>query len=498
MVGYRGCIVVQCSSVAHTIATRDPDAFAFPAMPVEDFDGPPTKVAITSSAADALDLASGDSVVLRLGLMFVPQCIDEGCLHCRDASASQPETGVGALCPIVWCSSLEEVHTFVAMYVEQWQCRYDPSWGGVGRARCLAAISAMATRTDEECLSSGVAEVTVLDLSVGCDQVVKLVEDGPSGPRWILKIPRTEKDKVVAEVVCAALCDALPAQLRRCVHLPGVAYHTNDLLVQPYVGGTLLFELDAAVRAAFPDTLLRTAATAAVDEATHDAYLQRYRLAGQALAAIHACAVPIDVFPRGKHAPYVVEAKRGGPTFDSALGLSQFWDEVSDPHPLAANGVVTTTLAQRIHDCWLRERSRLLLAGSVAALPPVLNHGDFAASNLIATDDGGVAVIDWGDASYGPREQDLQCLFQEAFGTPRWEDFLRGYAEVAPQDAPLSPSLVEFYAVGRCMWTTGNSVAIADRRKRAILRGWLAKRLGPSESVSNADDARARGWVAFP
>ncbi len=143
-------------------------------------------------------------------------------------------------------------------------------------------------------------------------------------------------------------------------------------------------------------------------------------------------------------APYMVlEQVRGTDLVDTATPSPTFWHEVGtqiallhqvdqppagiapddggDPRPtvdkLAVDGYLDAGTANWLLDCFDH-----LAAQIPPEQPPVLLHGDLAPQNLMAQGNQLVALIDWGDAAWGPAGMEFAKLPLEQV-----VDTLRGY-----------------------------------------------------------------------
>jgi spectinomycin phosphotransferase len=109
------------------------------------------------------------------------------------------------------------------------------------------------------------------------------------------------------------------------------------------------------------------------------------------------------------------------------------------------------------------------------SLPPVLCHGDLHTNNVLVDSDDRLCLVDWDEATWGPRERDLMFFvggIHRRLVSPRQtEAFLRGYGAVAVDETAL-----EYYRVA---WAVQDIAAVGEqaallpqlddaRRKRAL------------------------------
>ena len=93
----------------------------------------------------------------------------------------------------------------------------------------------------------------------------------------------------------------------------------------------------------------------------------------------------------------------------------------------------------------------------------VLVHSDVASDNIILkrfdgennNNNNGVVVpqlIDWGDASFGIRENDFTTMCDEVYGTPLWDALLEGYRKESSEIYVLNERLIFLLTVKSCFW----------------------------------------------
>jgi aminoglycoside phosphotransferase (APT) family kinase protein len=132
-------------------------------------------------------------------------------------------------------------------------------------------------------------------------------------------------------------------------------------------------------------------------------------------------------------------------------------DSVEEPHPAIELGLV-----------WARERIPL-------ERPRVVGHGDFRLGNLVVSEAGLVAVLDWEFAHVADPAEDVAWPLVRAWrfgrddlrlgGVGEVEPYLTQYEELTGRELPLD-ELYAWEVLGNCKWAIG-----ALRQGRRHLRG---------------------------
>jgi aminoglycoside phosphotransferase (APT) family kinase protein len=132
-------------------------------------------------------------------------------------------------------------------------------------------------------------------------------------------------------------------------------------------------------------------------------------------------------------------------------------DSVEEPHPAIELGLV-----------WARERIPL-------ERPRVVGHGDFRLGNLVVSEAGLVAVLDWEFAHVADPAEDVAWPLVRAWrfgrddlrlgGVGEVEPYLTQYDELTGRELPLD-ELYAWEVLGNCKWAIG-----ALRQGRRHLRG---------------------------
>lgn len=163
---------------------------------------------------------------------------------------------------------------------------------------------------------------------------------------------------------------------------------------------------------------------------------------GRSLRAVHATALPPELSNLVPHEVYSPRSREMVAAFDHQVLTNTFDDPV-------ARNLASFWRAKRRDICAMVERAEQLgrtlrqRAGTF-----VLCHADLHPGNVLVNEDGDLAIVDWDNPVFAPKERDLMCLsggVSNAWNDAR-EDalFYRGYGSVA-----IDPVALAYYRYER-------------------------------------------------
>ncbi len=281
---------------------------------------------------------------------------------------------------------------------------------------------ALATETISACLRESyglrVRQVTFLPLGADVNAAVYRVE-AQDGAAYFLKLRRGNFDEIAV---------AVPAFLR--------AHGAQRVMAPlPATEGRLWVSGHGFVWILYPFMEGKNGYEVALSDA-------QWVALGESLRAIHSAVLPAEISQRVPREAYSPRWRDIVTQFDQQVETRVYDDPV----------------AERLAAFWRANRSeiRLIVERASAlgetlrrqAAPFVICHSDLHAGNLLLGADGAMAIVDWDDPIFAPKERDLMFVGSNLSGV--WDDarevalFYQGYGATT-----LDPVALSYYRYER-------------------------------------------------
>jgi spectinomycin phosphotransferase len=163
---------------------------------------------------------------------------------------------------------------------------------------------------------------------------------------------------------------------------------------------------------------------------------------GKSLRAVHAAVLPASLAARVPREEYSPQWRDAVTTFDQQVEADRFAD------PIAARLAAGWRTKRQEIGAMVERAGRLAQTLRDRALPFVLCHTDLHAGNVLLGEDGALAIVDWDDPIFAPKERDLMFIgggIGGVWDTAREEAlFYQGYGPVE-----IDPIALAYYRYER-------------------------------------------------
>lgn len=225
--------------------------------------------------------------------------------------------------------------------------------------------------------------ISVIDKSKGVDQEVKIIQTDKG--KFVLKIPRKEKDKILKEIVGTKLCS------EKNIPAPTILYSTENILIETCIDGVDLDDF----------------------ETNKENFENIYFQIGKLTRLMHS-----------------IKGHNFGPVNQNQL-IGKYATQKEAilnwiPSEIEWLEKINYYSKQEINSIKKYfENNKSILETDES----VLLHSDIRDANIIIKDNKISGFIDFGDLSVGPAMQDFAFAYLDHYGTYKFDKLLEGYGK---------------------------------------------------------------------